>query len=193
MRRAIMLLALVLAAAGCAGRDFVRPPTESLVLGKTTEMEIRQRFGKPYREGTTVKNGATIKTFGYAYAEGAASLAGGVTPARGQGFYFLNGVLVGHDFTSSFSDDKTDFDGAKAQQITKGQSTEGSVIGLLGRPRGVYLYPLVKDRTDRGLVYLYQQTRGSAFNLKFYNQRLVVTLDDTGIVKDVELVSSGER
>jgi hypothetical protein len=162
MRRAVMVIALIVVAVGCAGRDFVRPSTDSLLLSKTTETEIRQRFGKPYREGTMVKNGETLRTLSYAYAEGAASLAGGVVPARGQGFYFR-------------------------------QATEASVIALLGTPQGVYLYPLIKDKASRAMVYLYQQTRGSALNLKFFNQLLVVTLDDRGVVKDVELTSSGQR
>src|ERR1044072_4744759 len=87
-RLGLVGLVLVLAASGCAGRDFTRPQSESLVLGRTTETEVRQRFGDPYREGTTIKNGETMKTLAYAYATGASSLAGGVTPSRGQGFYF---------------------------------------------------------------------------------------------------------
>ena len=193
MRRACMVIALIVVAVGCAGRDFVRPSTDSLLLSKTTEIEIRQRFGKPYREGTMVKNGETLRTLSYAYAEGAASLAGGVVPARGQGFYFREGILIGHDFTSSFSEDRTDFDAAKVAQIKQEQATEASVIALLGTPQGVYLYPLIKDKAGRAMVYLYQQTKGSALNLKFFNQLLVITLDDRGVVKDVELTSSGPR
>src|SRR5258705_3115884 len=156
-QRALTALFLLLFTAGCTGRDFARPQTDSLILSKTTDAELRQRFGKPYREGTVIKNGETLKTLSYAYAEGAPSLAGGVVPARGQGFYFLNGVLVGHDFTSSFGEDRTNFDIAKVQQIKEGQATEASVVNLLGKPQGVYLFPLIKDRTDRGIVYLYQQ------------------------------------
>ena len=60
MRRALAVLVLLLVATGCAGRDFVRTPAESLALGKTTEAEIRQRHGSPYREGTVMKNGETV-------------------------------------------------------------------------------------------------------------------------------------
>jgi hypothetical protein len=192
-RLALVGMVLVLAAAGCAGRDFTRPQPESLALGKTTEAEVRQRFGDPYREGTVIKNGETMKTLSYAYATGASSLAGGVTPSRGQGFYFWNAVLVGHDFTSSFDPDRTDFDATKVQQIKKGETTEAGVVGLLGRPQGVYTYPLIPDKRDRAIVYLYSQTKGSAFNLKFYRQLLIVTLDGNGLVKDSEFTSSGHR
>ena|SRR5690242_3876074 len=130
-------MALIFAATGCAGRDFIRPQPESLILRKTTESEIRQQFGRPFREGTMIKNGETMNVLSYAYAAGASSLAGGVTPSRGQGFYFLNGVLVGHDFTSSFDEDRTDFDGTKAKQIKRGVTTEADVLSLLGKPQGV--------------------------------------------------------
>jgi hypothetical protein len=186
-------LVLVLAASGCAGRDFMRPQSESLVLGRTTETDVRQRFGDPYREGTTIKNGETMKTLAYAYATGASSLAGGVTPSRGQGLYFWNGILVGHDFTSSFDQDRTDFDSARVQQIRKGETTEADVVQLLGKPQGVYTYPLIPDKGTRAIVYLYVQTKGSAFNLKFYRQLLIVTLDGSGLVKDSEFTSSGQR
>ncbi len=88
-------------------------------MGKTTEADLRQRFGDRY-----------------AHAAGAASLVGGVTPARGQGFYFWNAVLVGHEFTSSFDEDKTDFDASKVQQIKSGETTEAEVLALLGKPQG---------------------------------------------------------
>jgi len=186
-------MVLLLATGGCAGHDFTRPPSDALFLGKTTEAEIRQRLGDPYREGTVIRNGETMKSLTYAYASGAASLAGGVTPARGQSFYFWNGVLVGHDFTSSFDEDRTDFDMTKIQQIRKGETTEAGVVGLLGQPQGVYTYPLIPDRGDRAIVYLYSQTRGPAFNLEFYRQQLVVTLDGSGLVADSQFTSSGKR
>jgi hypothetical protein len=192
--RLLGALALVLIAlGGCAGRDFTRPPADALTLGKTTEAEIRQRFGDPYRQGTVVRNGETMKSLSYGYASGAASLAGGITPSRGMGFYFWNDTLVGHEFTSSFDTDTTDFDATKVPQIREGETTESEVTALLGSPGGAYIYPMIPDKAARGLVYLYAQTRGSAFSLKFYQQLLVVTIGPTGVVSDVQLKSSGER
>ena len=192
--RLLGALALVLIAlGGCAGRDFTRPPADALTLGKTTEAEIRQRFGDPYRQGTVVRNGETMKSLSYGYASGAASLAGGITPSRGMGFYFWNDTLVGHEFTSSFDTDTTDFDAMKVPQIREGETTESEVTALLGSPGGAYIYPMIPDKAARGLVFLYAQTRGSAFSLKFYQQLLVVTIGPTGVVSDVQLKSSGER
>jgi hypothetical protein len=187
------LAVLLVALGGCAGRDFARPPADSLSLGKTTEREIRQRFGDPYRQGTVLRNGETMTTLTYAYAAGAGSLAGGLTPSRGIGFYFWNDVMVGHEFTSSFEEDKTDFDVTKVPQIRKGETTETAVTTLLGPAPGGYIYPMIADKTARALVYLYTQTRGSAFGLKHYQQMLVITIAPTGVVSDVQLTTSGER
>jgi hypothetical protein len=187
------LAVLLVALGGCAGRDFARPPADSLSLGKTTEREIRQRFSDPYRQGTVLRNGETMTTLTYAYAAGAGSLAGGLTPSRGVGFYFWNDVMVGHEFTSSFDEDKTDFDVTKVPQIRKGETTEAAVTTLLGPAPGGYIYPMIADKTARALVYLYTQTRGSAFGLKHYQQMLVITIAPTGVVSDVQLTTSGER
>ncbi len=192
-RRILVILALALVSAGCAGRDFKRPALESLAIGQATEAEIRQRFGAPYREGTVLKNNETMKILSYAYATSASSAPGGVVPARAQEFYLWRDVLVGHHFTSSFPDDRTDFDGAKAPQIKKGETTEPAVVSLLGAPHGVYRYPLIADRDARAAVYLFEQVKGSAFNLKLYRQILVVQYDATGVVKELEYTATGER
>jgi len=192
-RRVLAIVALVLLSTGCAGRDFKRPALDSLAVGKATEAEIRQRFGTPYQEGTVIKNNETMKTLSYAYATTASSAPGGVVPARRQGFYFWRDVLVGHDFTSSFPEDKTDFDATKAQQIKKGETTESAVVALLGPPHGIYTFPLISDKDARGAVYLYHETKGSAFYLKLYNQILVVQFDPSGVVKEVEFTASGQR
>jgi hypothetical protein len=192
-RRLGALVVLLVALGGCAGRDFTRPPADTLTLGKTTEAEVRQRFGDPSRQGTVVRNGETMKSLNYGYASGAGSLVGGLTPSRGMGFYVWNDALVGHEFTSSFDADTTDFDATKVQQIRRGETTEAAVTALLGPPAGAYIYPMIPDKAARALVYLYSQTRGSAFSLKFYQQRLVVTIGPTGVVSEVQLTSSGER
>ncbi|HSE04170.1 MAG TPA: hypothetical protein VLK35_08490, partial [Methylomirabilota bacterium] len=81
-RRALTILALFLLSPGCAGRDFTRPPLDSVAVGKATEAEVRRKFGTPYREGTVVKNNETMKMLGYAYSTTASSAPGGLVPAR---------------------------------------------------------------------------------------------------------------
>ena len=192
-RRALALLALLLLATGCAGRNFTRPRLDGLPIGKATEAEIRQQLGTPYREGTVLKNNETMKQIRYTYATSVTSAPAGVIPARTQEFYFWREVLVGHHFTSSFAEDKTDFDGAKAQQLRKGETIEAAVETLLGKPHGVYTYPLIADKAARATVYVYQQTKGTAFDPKLYSQILVIQYDAAGLVQQVEYTATGAR
>ena len=80
----------------------------------------------------------------------------------------------------------------KAHHLKNGETTEAALIGLLGPPHGLYVYPLVRSKDDRGLVYLYHQTTKGPFTIKTYSQLLKVTVRD-GIVNDIELTTSGER
>src|SRR5579863_1599496 len=124
----IFVLIGVLGLTACAGTDFVRMPDNSLQLGKTTSQEVTARLGKPYQQGVLMTNGLSLQTYSYAYAStGGEPEAKGVTAARSQGFYFLNSILVGYEFTSSWKIDSSDFDGSKASQITKGTTTRDQV------------------------------------------------------------------
>src|SRR5215813_1067912 len=198
-----MLLAMIVLLAtslvGCAGRDFVRPSSDSLVLGKTTYGEIIARFGSPYREGTMLKNEQTFKTITYAYASKVSGppLVSGVTPARATAFYFSDLVLVGHEFTSSFQEDHSDFDETKVTRIKKGETTKTQVIELMGAPTGMYVYPLIQQRNDNGLVYVYSQTRvipiPFAPKILNYRKALIVSIDGNGVVSSVDFNASGEK
>jgi hypothetical protein len=194
IKLSLSIFVVILIAACAAGRNFVRPKPESLILGKTTYDEIIQRFGKPYTEGTQVKNGITLKTVGYAYSKvGGPALFEGVTPGRGMGFSFLDNVVVGHEFTSSYRDDNSYFDDSKVGQIKKGETTRNKVIELMGRTGGMYVYPLIKGKDEKALVYLYTHTKGSIFDLKVFQKLLVVSFNDTDIVTDINFTSSGQK
>ena len=188
---AVTLLTLL---CGCAGTDFVRPDTESLLVGQMTNAQVRARMGEPRREGALVKNEKTLKTATYAYASvGGKPRTPGVTPARAIGFYFYNDTLVGYEFISSWAEDHSDFDDGKVKDIVKGKTTRADLAQLLGKPVGRYIYPMIKSETGDAAVYAYAETSGSAFNLKFYRKTLIVTFDAGGVATDVEFVSSGTR
>ncbi len=190
----ILLALLVLALQGCAGSNFVRPLPGSIIVGKTTQQEVEQQLGKPYQTGTVLKDGKSLQTATYAFAKvGGEALHAGITPARSQGFYFLNGLLVGSEFTSSFKADGTEFDDTKVALIEKGKSTRQDIETLFGPPGGEYLPPLTTDGADRAWVYLYSQAKGSAFNLRVLNKSLVVSFDASGLVTDVKFTSQGNR
>lgn len=191
-RRSIRLLVSLLVLGGCAaGRDFVRPQPASLMLGKTSYKEIFQKFGTPYQEGTATKNNRPVRSVAYSYASGAGTpLVDGVTPGRTISFHFVDDALVGYEFVSSFRNDHTDFDEAKVHEIKKGETNRTRVVELLGPPHGLLAWPLVKDPAGKALVYLYVQVKPVA---KIHQKRLIVTLDTSDIVSDVELVTSGAR
>ena len=196
----ILTFGLTLWSAGCAGRDFVRPSSDSLQLGKTTYTEIVARFGSPYREGTMLKNEQMVKTISYAYATkmGEAAAVSGITPARATAFYFVDLVLVGHEFTSSFEKDQTNFDETKVTQIKKGETTQPQVISLIGPPTGNFMFPLVQRKDEKGLVYVYMQTRVEQApfvptKIKQYRKVLIVSVGEDGLVTDVTFNASGEK
>jgi hypothetical protein len=193
-RKLAAVSVMALALSGCAGTNFVRPEPSSFVLGKTTQQEISERMGKPYRTGTMEKNGKTLQSASYAYANvGGETLYPGVTAARSQGFYFLSGTVVGTEFSSSFKADGTDFDETKVAFIEKGKSTKADVVQLFGPAGGDFMAPLIANPNDRALVYLYSQTKGSAFNLRFYLKSLVVSYNESGVVTDVQYTAQGNK
>lgn len=177
----------------CAGRDFVRPSAESLVLGKTTQDEILRQFGAPERVGTKIVNERRLDTLAYAFAStGGRALAESVTPARAMVLYFLNGLLVGHEFASSYMKDHTDFDESRVKDIRKGETRREQVIQMLGAPPGEYAWPLVRAQGDRGIVYVYSHVK-DGLAPRLYEKILVVSIDSNGVVTDVDFRSSGQR
>jgi len=186
-----LALALSIAIVGCAG---AQPPKDDLALGRTSRQEILQRLGSPYREDTVTKNGKQLKTMTYAFATtGGTPVRAGVSATRGQGFYFFDDKLAGYDFSSSWKEDQTDFDGAKVPQIKKGVTTRDEVLRLIGRPGGKYGYPLISDPKGQADVYLYAESSGNPFNVKFYQKHLVVTYDNRGVVSNVEYQEIGQK
>ena len=191
---ASLALAVAFVAAGCAGSNVAKQTDDGFVLGLTTRQDILQRLGTPYREGTATKNGKQLKTLSYAFGTTTGKPArDGVIPTRGQGFYFLDDKLAGYDFNSSWKEDQTDFNGAKVSEIKKGVSTRDDVVRMIGRPGGRYAYPLIADQSRQADVYLYAESRGGPFNVKFYQKHLVVTYDERGVVTNVDYQELGQK
>jgi len=192
VNKGYIAFAFAWALCSCAGTDFVRPDPGSLRNGETTYAQTIQRLGKPFREGTIVKNDQTIKTLSYAYASvGGKPLHDGAIAARALGLYFYNDVLVGHEFVSSWSDDNTDFDESKVGQIAKGKTTRSELVQLLGKQSGYFINPMIKSKEGDATVYVFSEVQGGVFNRKVFRKVLVVTFDSNGVVSDVEFSSSG--
>ena len=181
-------ITIVICMISCAGRNFVRPEPDSLTLGKTTYQRIIDQFGKPYKEGSKLKNDKAIKTITYAYSSaGGNALNEGVTPARAMSFHFADDLLVGYEFVSSFKEDHSDFDDSKIGSIRKGETTQEQIIELLGEPKGKYIFPLIKNREAKAMVYMYSQFK----NYVTFHKLLIISIENN-IVSDVEYTTSGK-
>ena len=179
--------------AGCAGKDFTRPNSETFKLGETTSSQVIQQMGEPRKTGEALKNGKNVRTTTYVYAAtGGEPLEEGVIPARAMSFYFYNETLVGQEFLSSFKSDNSNFDDSKISGIIKGKTTRAEVIQLLGKPTATFILPMVKETAGEAIGYTYQTTRGGAFSgFKFYNKVLRITFDSGDKVLDIDYASSG--
>lgn len=190
----ISALLSVIIITGCAGRDFIRPDLNTIVVGKTTQSEVVSKLGKPYGTGSVEKNGLKLDTASYSYANtGSATQHPGVTGARTLGLYYKNSIVIGTEFTSSFKADGTDFDESKVAQLEKGKSTKEDAIRLFGPPGGDWVFPMTANPNEKAIVYLYHQTKGSAFNLRFYLKTLNIVYDDKGVITDITYSAQGNK
>jgi hypothetical protein len=190
--QALLVVWLFAATAGCAGatRDFVRPLPQDVALGKTTAADIVARFGAPQQRGRAVKDGVEVISLSYSHADpGAQSAAPGVPAAKTMAFYFAGDRLVGYEALSTFKADSSDFDDTRVSDIRRGLTTEAQVRDLVGRPSGMYIYPLTRAPDERDIVYVYGQKKGPA---PLARKQLLVTVDARGIVRDVQYEKTGE-
>ncbi len=193
--RIAFLVALLFVIVGCAGKNFIRPNTDSFKLGQTTYSQIMEQLGEPRRVGEVVRNGNKIKSITYSYATTFGEpLDTWVIPARALEFFFYNDTLVGQQFISSFKSDNTDFDEAKISSLIKGQTTRAEVIQLLGSPSATYIPPMAKETSGEAFGYNYVTTRKTfPGGLKIFRKSLQITFDEKGLVSDTDYASSGVR
>jgi hypothetical protein len=190
---ALVLAGLMLLVAACATpKGFTRPDPEAVQLGKSREADIRSRFGKPQDVTTQTIGGRPITSLSYTHAESPPDAA--KVPVRVMVFMFADGVLVGHQYLSSFNDDTTDFDEVRAGRIARGQTTARQVVDLIGRPGGEFIHPLAKLKDGRAFVYNYSLTEKNAGSrrLTTSSKTLVVNFDTAGVVSDVDLSMTGK-
>ena len=163
-----------------AATAFTCPDPGSVKLNSTTRDQIEEAYSYGSQLGSLSSNGESVEIVTYTQTSVRKSLAVAkkITPARAVSFYFLDDILVGYEFVSSFKEDHTDFDDAKVSEIKKGETTIEGVEELLGEACGQHVYPLVFGDAERALVYSYTQVKGS-FKLKVYTKILLVTIDST--------------
>lgn len=67
------------------------------------------------------------------------------------------------------------------------------MVRLLGSPGGRAIYPLIDDEDGAAVSYTYFHAKGSAFNIRFYQKQLVITVDKQRVATNVDYVESGQR
>ena len=188
MRHAVAALLLL---GGCA-QPFVRPSPEELRIGETTPAQVIERVGRPPVYGNLERKGKTLQIVGFSQDAEWERPHGydGVIPGRTQLYYFLDGRLVGYEFNSTVESDHTDFSMRGARDIVRGKTTRDEVARLLGRPSGYLTFPLV----DKGsaMLFGYREMRRVPFGKPtVYSKSLVIYLDESGIVHDLNYQTSG--
>ena len=193
--RLLGAFALAAVLTGCAGTNFKRPDDGQFHLGKTTESQVVDVLGDPEKTGEMLKNDKTVRFNTYVFASTrGVPLEEGVIPARAQVFYFLDDVLVGQEFLSSFKDDHSNFDEGKVPGIKKGETTRSQVVLNMGRPTSTYIAPMTKSGHGEAYGYAYNTTRGGAFSgFKISSKSLLVTFDENDKVLDVDYSATGNK
>lgn len=187
----IVIVVFAIFMVGCAGTpgtDFVKLETNQLVYGSDTPQSIKQKLGKPYQwKNNRTRNGKQFNWIRYSYLdEGGETGYKDVTAKHSQTFYFYKNKLVGHEYSSTWAEDSTDFDELKVGDIKIGTTTIQQVVELIGKPGGEFVYPFIKKELEKAKVYLYQYDKGSVSNFKIYQEMTIVSYDQNGIVTDVE-------
>lgn len=191
----VLTIAFSIIVSGCAGKEFAKLEKNRLVFGSDTKESIIQKMGRPKSEGSLSKNGKLFETTGYIYGNQWGDAAyEDVLPQRYQSFIFFENKLVGHEFSSSWATDPTDFNHFKVSKIEEGVTTIQEVFALFGKTGGEYIYPLVEEESKRAKVYLYSQIKITGFmSSSAYFKKLVIIYDDKGIVTDVDYSASGTK
>jgi hypothetical protein len=184
------VLVTVLAGVCLLGADFSRPDPASFTLGKTTEEEIRQRFGVPDGQATGQVGDQPVLVIRYTHTQ----MTNDVVAARAMVYTFNAGRLVGFDYSSSFAGDQTTFDEAAAKRITRGQTTRAEAVRLLGAPTGQFIYPSAYATMPgrRADVYSYsrlERTPAGA-TLDQVSRVLALVFDERDVVVETSLVTT---
>jgi hypothetical protein len=198
---ATRLAALVLLASpmcGCSvGRDFVRPGSDDLVLGKTTLGEILERYGTPVAEQENLIKDQRVKTLKYYYSQPQASGWAhnpGAVPDRSLAVDFVGDRLVAYVFHSTYEKDHTDFDDSKVDQIKKGETSLRTVVGWLGEPHSRVGYPHTDHETDLRVMYNYfQKEKVGKMIVLAAKKVLLLTAGADGIITDIKFTKSSSK
>lgn len=182
----VLTFIIVIGLSACGGKNFIRPDSQSLVVGSTSYADVVKQLGEPLRKGTLTKNELTVQNISYSYAEAipfSTSLS-----SRAMVFYFYDGLLVGYDYASSFSGEKqaAAIDDEKVSQLKKGDKKE-KVLALLGSPSGEFIFPMVVPKGNLSVMYSFISTSRTPFvgGIKVTKKVVTITIGPNGLITDI--------
>ncbi|HZP99823.1 MAG TPA: hypothetical protein VFB13_09815 [Reyranella sp.] len=167
--------------AGCSssGRDFARPQSGSLILGGTSPADAVAAFGEPARQRqepcdpnfgdnfdslqprpAALRRAALkgeLERLTYSFTRATLVVLPDQATARIRllDLAFWKDKLVYYHYSSSFQQDATDFDEAKARKFVRGRTTTSDVLNQLGTPGGQAIYPYIAHPNMRAYFYQY--------------------------------------
>lgn len=175
MQKAICILLLIVQLAACAtvGRDFKRSQGDSFIRQQTSMTDVAAVYGTPHAASETkLSNGQKMNTLAYVYAKGVM----GSAQARSLTFVFVDGLLIGDTFCSSFAEDSTGFPFERAGEIKDGSTTISEAQKILGPSAGNGFDVETKRQTRMWNQIAKVQGR-------MRSQVVVVWLSDDGVVQ----------
>ena len=183
------MVALLLTA--CGGKNFIRPDSQSLIVGTTSYADVVKQLGEPIRKGTLTKNDLIVQNISYSYAETVPFST--ILSSRAMVFYFHDGLLVGYDYASSFSGEKqaAAIDDEKVAQIKKGDKKE-KAIALLGTPSGEFIFPMTAPKGTSSVMYSFISTSRVPFigGVKVTKKVVTITVGPNGLITDISTSES---
>ena len=146
----LIALACLTAVFGCAtaGKEFSSEGFKQLNIGRTTEKEVLEIFGEPFKRQTRAENNIEYHFLTYSYARATVDAAKG----RYLDMEFTNGVLNGYLFASDLEGDSTDFDVDAVQKLKEKPAQVNDYVKLLGRPNGELLMPTIMLKKNFGTM-----------------------------------------
>jgi len=182
---------VVLLLTACGGKNFIRPDSQSLIVGTTSYADVVKQLGEPIRKGTLTKNDLIVQNISYSYAEAVPFST--ILTSRAMVFYFHDGLLVGYDYASSFSGEKqaAAIDDEKVAQIKKGDKKE-KAIALLGTPSGEFIFPMTAPKGTSSVMYSFISTSRVPFigGVKVTKKVVTITVGPNGLITDISTSES---
>lgn len=173
-------LACLCVVAGCTtfGTNFSSEGVKKLSIGSTTEKEIIDAFGAPFKRQTRFENNIQYQVLSYIYGQGMAT----GNQFRQLDLEFRNGVLNAYVFNSQLKEDSTDFDIDAVSKLSKKPLTLSEVVSVMGHYNGEVRFPSILLKKSFGIlpeavppqeasnavIYLYakQEREGNLLNLR---------------------------